>query len=127
MRAPAITLPNSRRTAAGTHNISGRARMRPARRPCAPFAFYCRTCRKRTYDRRKRARRAARINHPGDHLRAYRCPRLPGFWHIGHLQPRGQHGNRRPHRHTIRPTANHAHSHRRGQPAPPATRPRQAA
>lgn len=53
----------------------------------AAFLFGCRTCRKRAYGSRKQARRAARITHPGEHLRAYRCPHRPRFWHIGHLKP----------------------------------------
>lgn len=41
----------------------------------------CRRCGKRRYPTRRDARRAARLAHPGEHLRAYRCG---GYWHIGH-------------------------------------------
>jgi hypothetical protein len=50
--------------------------------------FTCTRCGKRAYVSRKDARRAARINHPGDQgLAAYQCPQLPDYWHYGHAQP----------------------------------------
>lgn len=43
-------------------------------------------CGKTGYRCRRDARRAARVLHPGEHLRAYTCDAaLPGFgWHLGH-------------------------------------------
>lgn len=102
----------------------------------APFLFGCRTCGKRAYSSRKQARRAARIAHPGDHLRAYQCPHHPGFWHIGHLHRRGQDGIRRPRRRTTREFASAPRSftprtvpadHSPMQPTLPAAGPQQAA
>lgn len=43
----------------------------------------CPDCGKRRYLSRSNAKRAARINHPGDSRMAeYLCG---GFWHLGHL------------------------------------------
>lgn len=39
-------------------------------------------CGKRQYPRRRDARRAARVLHPGHHMRPYRCGQ---HWHIGHI------------------------------------------
>lgn len=44
----------------------------------------CRRCGKRCYPTRREARRAARLAHPGEHMRAYRCG---GYWHLGHPNP----------------------------------------
>lgn len=41
-------------------------------------------CGKWTYLCRRDARRAARVLHPGTHLRAYLCRVSDGAWHLGH-------------------------------------------
>jgi hypothetical protein len=41
-------------------------------------------CGKWAYPSRRQARRAARVLHPGERLRAYACLRA-GSWHFGHL------------------------------------------
>lgn len=46
----------------------------------------CRGCGKRRYPTRRDARRAARLAHPGEHLRAYPCGM---FWHLGHPRRSG--------------------------------------
>lgn len=49
----------------------------------------CPTCGKRRYPTRRDARRAARLAHPGEHMRAYPCG---SFWHLGHPRYSGTRG-----------------------------------
>lgn len=46
---------------------------------------HCPDCGKTRYATRRRARRAAKVFHPGNAMRAYQCG---DFWHIGHLNPK---------------------------------------
>jgi len=41
--------------------------------------FECPRCGKRCYASRKAARKAARLLHPGTHMRKYSCS---GYWHL---------------------------------------------
>lgn len=41
----------------------------------------CECCGKLRYSDRREAKRAARLMHPEEHLRAYRCG---DYWHVGH-------------------------------------------
>lgn len=46
----------------------------------------CTSCSKDTYESRKGAKVAAKVNHPGERLAAYECLAHPGVWHYGHLR-----------------------------------------
>jgi len=43
------------------------------------------SCDKQRYPTRKAAKRVARRRHPGEALRVYPCPAVPGLFHVGHL------------------------------------------
>jgi hypothetical protein len=45
---------------------------------------YCDQCKKRKYTSRSNAKLFLRTNHPGDRMRAYKCP-YSDYFHVGHL------------------------------------------
>lgn len=66
------------------------SRHTPNRRTATALSVgVCPTCGKRRYPSRRDARKAARLAHPGDHLRAYLCG---AFWHLGHPRHSGMRG-----------------------------------
>jgi hypothetical protein len=44
----------------------------------------CPACGKYGYHTRRAARKAAKVKHQGEQLRAYECHQGTGYWHIGH-------------------------------------------
>lgn len=67
--------------------MTGQARVSKPDRILRAAITRCAVCGKQTYRSRGTAKRALRANHPGQHMRPYRCPAGAG-WHIGQLPRR---------------------------------------
>jgi len=61
--------------------------MSSARHGLPTFVGTCPTHGKKWWFSKKEAKKAARINHPGERLSVYRCSERDEYWHLGHLNP----------------------------------------